>query len=299
MKFKHSLLLFLYVSSPLIVDGDTRMLTSFEKIEQSRDERRRHDKLIADQKQKREKYAQAFREPSTRPTSAPSYNCKFLHAPRTLHVARTTTTIPNFEWGGNNGSNQDILTTRNRCMLYPRCLLFSCCDKSLLLRVNGLFGRYETSNPFSCMFAQNCSYDKPLHERLEGIDFVENTINLEIVTQWLNKLPPTPPQVYRHLSSRKEFKVLYLVQGDYKKNLEESICSVGEFLFLSYKDKQAGNFDEFLAGLLSLNLTQGIYFSRVRCFLMVEWPCTSREDCWSSTKVGSLTISYFWTVRFL
>eukprot|EP01038_Epipyxis_sp_PR26KG_P012218 gene12218-16368_t len=64
-----------------------------------------------------------------------------------------------------------------------------------------------------------CSYDMPLASRIDKMAIFQLVITVNFVESMFMTLPTTPPSVFEKLSNRKEFRVLYLVQGDYRSNL--------------------------------------------------------------------------------
>lgn len=144
-------------------------------------------------------------------------------------------------------TSKDIaLTSLNRCHMFPRCHLFGCCGHDLVIAAHGYFKFSEKEGhfPFSCMFDDwdSCSYQDNITARIDGLPIMSITITNEVVEQMLVELPPTPPAAMHRLGQRKQFKVLYLVQGDYKSNLEPCIKQLEDYLYLSYKEPQQGKF---------------------------------------------------------
>ena len=144
-------------------------------------------------------------------------------------------------------SNAEITSSsKNRCTLYPRCLLFGCCSPSLLGYVEEYFaesscGQHHQLNSFKCMRDhKSCSHDTPISERLSKLPIINDTLNHTYLFNKLAELPPTHPKVYHMLERRCVFKVLYLVQGDYRDKLPAYMRSLGDLLYLSYKEKQLG-----------------------------------------------------------
>ena len=70
---------------------------------------------------------------------------------------------------------------------------------------------------------------------------IKETLTHDIVEDALVHLPPTPPEVYDMLSKRNEFKILYLVQGDYKQNIPAWYSEMEDKIYLSYKFNYEGN----------------------------------------------------------
>jgi len=93
------------------------------------------------------------------------------------------------------------------------------------------------------MFDQSypCSYNFSLAQRLLSLSITNETINEKILYDGLANLIPTHPKVFENLSQRREFRVLFLTQGDYRQSLSKDYESFGqEMIFLSYKTKSAG-----------------------------------------------------------
>ena len=133
------------------------------------------------------------------------------------------------------------LSRSNRCIFYPRCLLFSCCDKALLERTSTYFhGDGSFPFHFSCMKTGKCLYSLPLAERLKDLDIMNITLTIDLLADLLLILPPTSPRVYKELAARKEFKILYLTQGDYYSKLETCLHQFQDMIFLSYKERVKG-----------------------------------------------------------
>lgn len=130
------------------------------------------------------------------------------------------------------------LSQSNRCMQYPRCILFDCCDNDLKNHVQDYFFAEEQRSgyhSFSCMKSQSCSYRASLSDRMSDFWALKETFTHDILVDALVSLPPTSPAIYKFLENRTEFKILYLVQGDYKNNLPSWYSELEDFLYLSYK----------------------------------------------------------------
>jgi hypothetical protein len=102
------------------------------------------------------------------------------------------------------------------------------------------------------MFQTNndCSRNEPLGKRIEQLEILRRTLTQDYLEYELANLPPTPPAVYRQLSLHREtannFKVLYLVQGDYYSKLPAHYKEqMTDLLFLSYKEQQSGKIISF------------------------------------------------------
>jgi len=149
------------------------------------------------------------------------------------------------------------LTQSNRCMQYPRCILFECCSQELITNAYNYFA-IPKPNLFSCMQHRNqqqklqhevCSYNTSIQERMQDFWPLKIKFTIDVLANGLARLPPTPPNYYELLARRSQFKVLYLVQGDYKKVMpswyaEELI----DLMYLSYKvDYNGIRFSFFLS----------------------------------------------------
>lgn len=128
------------------------------------------------------------------------------------------------------------LYSANRCLFYPRCLLFSCCSPEALIHTP------NSSSAFACMEAGHCtSMDRTLDERLEGHELVDVVITRDILDHGLATLLPTPPTALSDLKRRREFRVLYLAQGDGHKYahdpLYETLQQDGrDLLYLTFRE---------------------------------------------------------------
>lgn len=108
-----------------------------------------------------------------------------------------------------------ILTDRNRCLLYPRCVLFGCCTSELTEHVELYFAHESSLHHFLCSFRKTCNFTIPFATRASKVFAYVATHNVtsELLASWLSILPPTSPKDYYELRSRKEFKILYMTQG--------------------------------------------------------------------------------------
>jgi len=143
----------------------------------------------------------------------------------------------------------DVVQTQlNRCSFYPRCLLFACCNKSLIQSVNSYFGSYECSEThdqreiFRCMLHKlnNCSYDSNLATRFSKVWMSNETVTMEKLSAGLVRLPPTAPQILKELALGCRFKVLYLISTKLKSDVLPHLLTLGDTIFLSYHEKYPG-----------------------------------------------------------
>jgi hypothetical protein len=133
----------------------------------------------------------------------------------------------------------EIFTERNRCILYPRCLLFGCCPSLLAEHMDVFFQNEAVNRPFACMFAGTCNYSVPFPERTKKLwtKLVGINVTAELVQEWLSKLPPTSPAAYRALRKRhqrEEFKVLYMTQAKNKKDVGVNLWYLNDLLYMSW-----------------------------------------------------------------
>ena len=83
--------------------------------------------------------------------------------------------------------------------------------------------------------------DKTLDERLEGNELVDVVITRATLDYGLATLPPTPPSALSALKRRKEFRVLYLAQGDGNKNAHDILYHTlqddgRDLLYLTFRE---------------------------------------------------------------
>ena len=142
--------------------------------------------------------------------------------------------IDNFAVGAS--AKEMTVTNMNRCLLYPRCLLFSCCSSILQEKVDQHF--------------QNSLYNLSSNELENGRSFDDSmgmhplvaiTITHAILYDGLVKLPPTSPREYERLANRPQLKVINLVQGDIIENLGAFYHSLKPMIFLSFKKRKQGS----------------------------------------------------------
>ena len=127
------------------------------------------------------------------------------------------------------------VTNMNRCLLYPRCLLFSCCGSILQGKVDQFF---RSSNNLLPIFTPN-EY-RTFEDYMAIHPLVAVTISQDILYKGLGRLPPTSPQEYERLANRSQFKVINLVQGDLIENLGSFYHSLEPLIFLSFKKQKQG-----------------------------------------------------------
>lgn len=123
---------------------------------------------------------------------------------------------------------------KNRCLFYPRCLLFQCCPLNLMSSIEAYFLLLYDEKDSS-------PRDRGSFEaRLKSISFFNITITHDIVNERLSNLPPTPPWAYEKLKDTTGFRVLYLMQGEARNNTETCVVQIEDMIFLSYKQKHLG-----------------------------------------------------------
>ena len=129
----------------------------------------------------------------------------------------------------------------NRCMLYPRCLLFNCCNSTLL----GAVDKYLSETTSACTTGKvsncdNCGIDSPISHRLKSLPISNITITHKMVSDGIANFPPTSIEEYKRLRRRSknqlssEFKVLYLNQGPAKSKLEICASQMTDMIFLNF-----------------------------------------------------------------
>jgi hypothetical protein len=123
---------------------------------------------------------------------------------------------------------------RNRCTLYPRCILFGCCSKELLVGVEVHFRdiedkveSHDSTGRFACMFAGNCNYSIPLSDRIGHHPMLGKTLTKAILAKMIAKLSPTHPKEYEALKARPEFKVLYMSMAKTWQHLTDGSSNQG------------------------------------------------------------------------
>lgn len=155
-----------------------------------------------------------------------------------------------------------VLTSAGVCHFYPRCLLYSCCSAALLAATQSSFAARASAAP-------RASLSAPLAARMRGHPLVGLTITKESLARGLAALTPTPPSAFAALRTRREFRVLYLAQGDdHRAALPQwYLRNMKDLLYLSFRNVTAdflfpdSNFGEgrlalYLAGRL-LEIQQG------------------------------------------
>ena len=164
------------------------------------------------------------------------------------------------------------MTKKNFCTFYPTCLAFNCCSDEHRAHIEEVH-RTEVCNhyaPFTCMHKlhhthspigiSSCSYKLNFTERLKGkgVDWTTETITKEIMYRKFLEMPPTSVATFRALEKRCEFKVIYLLQGDYKSNIKSKVSAFSDMLYLSYKEKVDGDLyfpnSDFAEGRMALYL---------------------------------------------
>ena len=139
-----------------------------------------------------------------------------------------------------NTANKSItslaFTSLNRCQLFPRCLLFQCCDKELEKHVYEYFDLKRERSRKS-FHGRNFSAP-PMKNRMAQHSWLNLTLNKEEIASTILNLPPTSPKMYSELSFRSVIKILYLVQGDNRENIPPWYLAMDDMIFLSYKLSQ-------------------------------------------------------------
>ena len=136
----------------------------------------------------------------------------------------------------NMSAEEITLSFRNKCALYPRCMLFNCCSTMLQTSVDDYFSTLNSRNS-----TNKHSNPMPITERAMNISLFTSPISKDILVQGLVNLPPTPPQDYENIYIDESFRILFVIQGDYFSNLPEWYSQeLGDVIFLSYKDPAPG-----------------------------------------------------------
>ena len=130
------------------------------------------------------------------------------------------------------------VTNMNRCLLYPRCLLFSCCSSNLQEKVDQFF--QSSNNSLPILMPNELKIDRSFDDVMAMHPLIAVTITQEMLYEGLRKLPPTSPQEYERLANRSQFKVINLVQGDLIENLGAFYHSLKPMIFLSFKKQKQG-----------------------------------------------------------
>lgn len=215
----------------------------------------------------------------------------------------------------------------NRCNFLPRCLLFSCCTSSVLQLAESYFLQQHASKSphFECMLREfntinisdrnrsiiihsKCDYEAPLHSYTMRMEHFNSTLTTSDVVDGLLALPPTPVNVYRKLRQRRLFKVLYLIQGDYHRNLDPVFAQITQdVLYLSFAVEQPGlsrrkcMTTSFVVPDQSHRIINNVSFFKVTCSTRTRltrpgrWHYTSPRADWNWSAAGCTTTSSSWT----
>lgn len=146
-----------------------------------------------------------------------------------------------------------VLNRSNRCLFYPRCLLFDCCPDQLFSHVNDYFHSqqhhkfpsYDCHRHLHAVKKQDassvCDYDEDFQQRLNRLSILNTTITNDDLEKGLIALPPVHPKVLSSIQHRKEFKILYLAQGEDASLLTDQFKTLyHDLIFLSYKNRSQG-----------------------------------------------------------
>lgn len=138
-----------------------------------------------------------------------------------------------------------VFTSKNRCVFYPRCLLFNCCDTVLRGHISNYFNSIaspENRHIKHHFLNSNCDRDNSsIVDRLSMIPLSGvKVITQQVVEEGLAALPPTHPHAYKELESCCHFRVLYLVQGDNRANLPSIYSEMKDMIFLNYRFNDIG-----------------------------------------------------------
>ena len=153
-------------------------------------------------------------------------------------------TTRNFSWDMNNfavgvSAGEMIVTNMNRCMLYPRCFLFSCC--SSIVQDNAAEFSRSSKNLPSILIPKLVENSQSFEDFMAVHPLVTITITQGILFKGLFNLPPSFPREYERLGYESQFKVINLVQGDLMKNLGNFVQSMKRMIFLSAKNQEQGS----------------------------------------------------------
>ena len=159
-------------------------------------------------------------------------NNKTLFLPTSRNDLSATWDTGNFAVG--ISAKEMTVTNMNRCLLYPRCLLFSCCTSILQEKVD----RFFRTSPIPTL--NEFDNERSFEDFMAIHPLVAITITQEMLHEGLGKLPPTSLQEYERLANRSEFKVINLVQGDLIENLGTFYHSLKPMIFLSFKKEKQG-----------------------------------------------------------
>ena len=156
----------------------------------------------------------------------------------TLFLSSARNALPVMWYTDNSSVNisakQMTVTNMNRCLLYPRCLLFSCCSSTLQEKVDQFFRTSKNLLPLLMSNSRSFEDFMAMHP------LIAITITQKMLYEGLGKLPPTSPHKYERLANRSQFKVIYLVQGDLIENLGTFYHSLKPMIYLSYKQQKQG-----------------------------------------------------------
>lgn len=144
-------------------------------------------------------------------------------------------------------SEEIAFSMHNRCMLYPRCLLFNCCNSTLLQSVEKYYSDVSSCSNGKFSKCESCGVDSPIAHRLKSLSISNVTITHKMVSDGIANFPPTSIEEYKRLRRRSkhqqpsEFKVLYLNQGPAKSKLETCTSQITDMIFLNFLTPNDGN----------------------------------------------------------
>ncbi len=126
------------------------------------------------------------------------------------------------------------------CRIYPRCLLYSCCSAGLLAATQASF----EARVFVARDSRETSLFAPLAVRMQRHPLQGVTLTKDSLAQGLASLLPTPPSALLALRTRREFRVLYLAQGDdHRASLPQwYLRNMKDLLYLSFRNVTADFF---------------------------------------------------------
>ena len=208
-----------------------------------------------------------------------NFNNLLLHA-TSGQVSPPNFVNPMFE-RTNSSSLSNVLSSKNRCLFYPRCLLFNCCSDRLHKAVYDYF--YSISN--HKQLAQHlleplCAPDTiSFYDRLVKIPLVTlnvvndvaSAITPAMVEKGIAALPPTHPHAYKELEACCYFRVLYLVQGDNKKALPPGYSDMKDMIFLNYRSNEGTPFDLYFPGSSFLLGRMALYLAARQLEISQGW----------------------------
>lgn len=130
-----------------------------------------------------------------------------------------------------------VTTSAGVCHFFPRCLLYSCCSAGLLAATQSSFTARDVP-------ARGTSPNAPLPARMQGHPLSGVTITKTSLEQGLASLLPTSPIAFSALRTRREFRVLYLAQGDeHRASLPQwYLRNMKDLLYLSFRNVTADFF---------------------------------------------------------